>query len=631
MENAQNGSSTLWTTLGRLPGGSVSALAVSGDAGLGDREILFAGTPVGLYRSDRWKEDAGWDWQRLNQAPVGIIALAVSPAYAADHTVFVGNQNGVWRSTDGGDTWQLAKMPAVDMKVLTLAASPDFQEDGILFAGTLESGVIFSDDRGETWTSRNAGLLDTMVMSVVFSPDFMHDGMVFAGTDTGLFVTSNVMRSWKRVALPGGMAPVTSLAVSPDFVQDGTLLVGTETNGLFRSRDRGKTVQRTSFPPVAVNALLIRENGLDLFAAGEDGVYRSTDQGDTWAHIQEMPDAISLTASGDRVLAGTVDDGLWQGGGEQPWAQVPELPARAIVDLKFSNGFEQDRTAFMAGPQEGVWRTRDGGQTWQSVNTGLTDINVTSLALSPSGLLAIACGEGVFVSEDGGDHWRAASNDMANLVAFSGTGGLLAASFPGLGLRTTKDLGASWEMLDGPWVKDGGQVISLAVSGEDHFHVAYINPANAMIGIWHGDGNRYKRLFNYTAGANPVTPFWCPAEQDGKEFWYMAFRQTVLLGTKDLSMPPQILSAYPLTAFPGLTSADTFLDIAGVREPGSDHLFVSTGRAIYHTTINPIWTLVHDFLQERAIKIVPSPTFSQDKTLYALLLGGVVCQGKFEE
>ncbi len=624
MENALNNNSS-WTTLGRLPGGSISALAV----GQAQPEVLFAGTPVGLYRLAGSVERNGWE--RLDKAPMGVLALAVSPGFATDRTLFASDKRGVWRSTDGGDTWQLAKMPTSNAQVLSMAVSPGFSEDGTLLAGTLENGVIISNDRGETWTSRSSGVLDPMVMCIGFSPDFTNDGIALAGTDSGLFITSNRVRAWKRVAIPGGVTPVISLAVSSNFAHDYTLFIGTEANGVFRSRDRGKTVQQLPLPPGAVNALLIPGSGTDLYAACEDGIYCSTDQGETWVEVQKVPDVISLAAAGDRILAGAVDEGLWIGDAEQHWQQVTDLPVRGVIGLALSNGFKQDHTSFMAGPQEGVWRTRDSGTTWEAVNDTLSSWDVASLAISPqlneSSILAVATNEGVFVSEDGGENWRSAANDAANQVAFSSSGGLLAASFPGQGLRTTTDLGASWLPLEGPWVEEGGQVISLAVSDEGHFHVAYLGRGGTLLSVWHGEPGRFERVVHQPASENQVVPFWCPPAANNNFSWYLAVEQVILHWTTRWSASPMSVQPRSMPPFLGLAPGDTFLDIAGVREGRQDHLFATTQKSLYHAVYYPggeysSWIL-HDFGPDRAIKIAPSSTYLQDHTLYVLLVGGI--------
>ena len=57
----------------------------------------------------------------------------MSPAYAADHTVFAGLRgHGVYRSVDGGNAWQ--PLGLLDQVIIDLAISPNFAADHTLFA-----------------------------------------------------------------------------------------------------------------------------------------------------------------------------------------------------------------------------------------------------------------------------------------------------------------------------------------------------------------------------------------------------------------------------------------------------------------------------------------------------------------
>ena len=104
----------------------IYALAAAG-------ETLFAGAASGLYRSD----DGGQTWQ-LATASLGLseavpcTSLALSPEFAKDHTVFGGMAGGILRSSDGGRAWALANVPPPPPTATALALSPTYVEDGIL-------------------------------------------------------------------------------------------------------------------------------------------------------------------------------------------------------------------------------------------------------------------------------------------------------------------------------------------------------------------------------------------------------------------------------------------------------------------------------------------------------------------
>jgi photosystem II stability/assembly factor-like uncharacterized protein len=112
--------------------------------------ICFAARPGGLFRS----EDGGRTWQHAYasldlEAALTTAAVALSPAFQTDASVFAGASGGVLRSTDAGLTWLVASFPNPPPFVSCLAISPDFARDGTLFAATLEDGVFYDQHHPE--------------------------------------------------------------------------------------------------------------------------------------------------------------------------------------------------------------------------------------------------------------------------------------------------------------------------------------------------------------------------------------------------------------------------------------------------------------------------------------------------
>lgn len=73
-------------------------------ADLTEHPVMFAALPDGLRKSP----DGGKTWQQLAKAPGGITALAVHPE--KPEIVFAGaGDGGIFRSTDGGTSWQATR------------------------------------------------------------------------------------------------------------------------------------------------------------------------------------------------------------------------------------------------------------------------------------------------------------------------------------------------------------------------------------------------------------------------------------------------------------------------------------------------------------------------------------------
>jgi len=268
---------------------TVFALAASPDYAA-DRTV-YAARATGLYRST----DCGASWQPAYgslslQSDLVTSAVAVSPDFVRDRTVFAGGSGGVVCSYDAGQTWHVITLPTPPSIISCLAFSPTYADDGIAFLGTMEDGVYRSADRGQSWARWNFGLFDLRVLALDLSPDFSHDETVFAGTETGIYISKSGGRSWRPLSLPDEAAPILSLAVSSGFAHDGVLWAGTDSTGLWVSADRGKTWRRSGAEElqVSVNALIISDQSSteqQLLALATEGLLLSRDGGDTWTAL----------------------------------------------------------------------------------------------------------------------------------------------------------------------------------------------------------------------------------------------------------------------------------------------------------------------------------------------------------
>jgi photosystem II stability/assembly factor-like uncharacterized protein len=248
----------------------------------------FAARVSGLYRSS----DGGKSWtsafDALNlQKDLSALAVAVSPNLEDDPSIFVGLNGGILRSSDNGRHWESALLPSPPPVITALAISPNFIQDGIVFAGTLEDGMLRSSDRGGRWYAWNFGLLDLNVLCLAISPGFDNDETLFLGAQSGIFRSTNGGRSWREVNLPVGFEPVLSLAISSNFIQDATLFAGTENQGLLRSADAGRTWRRLSKSVLKqpINSILLAPNfseSNELLVLHGNILLFSSDGGNSW-------------------------------------------------------------------------------------------------------------------------------------------------------------------------------------------------------------------------------------------------------------------------------------------------------------------------------------------------------------
>ncbi|HXT49906.1 MAG TPA: hypothetical protein VN811_02630, partial [Thermoanaerobaculia bacterium] len=127
------------------------------------------------------------------------------------------------------------------------------------------------------------------------------------------------------------------------------------------------------------------------------------------------------------------------------------------------NGLPEESVALLLSPaaktvyavigKEGIYRTRDGGNSWSNASSGLPGGEVRQLAVSSSNAAALyaATEHGLFQSTDGGDSWRrtgaSLKEDDVEAVVVAPNGDVYAGAFEGV-YRST-DGGASWKQING--------------------------------------------------------------------------------------------------------------------------------------------------------------------------------------
>ena len=205
----------------------VPTIALSPD--YSEDHTVFAGTTGdGVFRSTDGGES--WQQIVSGLDDPFVEALEVSPNFSIDRTVFAGTFNsGVFRSVDGGETWVKASEGLSNDSVLSLAMSPNFAQDRTLFAGLRGAGegqtaiggstVVFPDggvfrstDGGETWVQTYDFLVKSSINSLAVSPGFSRDRTVFVGTeDKGLHRSTDSGESWQTTQPLGPTSNVRSL------------------------------------------------------------------------------------------------------------------------------------------------------------------------------------------------------------------------------------------------------------------------------------------------------------------------------------------------------------------------------------------------------------------------------------
>ena len=204
-----------------------------------------------------------------------------------------------------------------------MAASPNFAEDGTLFTGTLDYGVLHSLDRGSSWQARHYGLLDLGVFATAVSPLFAQDQTVLAGTSTGIFFSPNGGLAWREADVPDEEDAVICIAFSPNFRHDSLIAAGTEAGMLLKSLNAGRSWSYMETPCAgsSINALTFlaqEESGPLMILAAATRIHVSASGNPCWRSWDAGHAVLTLAscAAGAQqsfVLAGLKDNGIWLG------------------------------------------------------------------------------------------------------------------------------------------------------------------------------------------------------------------------------------------------------------------------------------------------------------------------------
>jgi photosystem II stability/assembly factor-like uncharacterized protein len=607
--------------LGGPQGGTISSLVIGQNK---NNKTIWISSPAGLYRSTGFENGIIQGWERLQNAPLGIMSLVRSPNFADDHTLIAGTHLGVYRSENGGDTWHPAQMPLSTSMILCLCFSPDYQSDGMVLAGTLDDSVFVSNSRGEQWKSQGFGVYDPDVYALAFSPQFSQNGLIFAGTGTTVYYSYNGSRAWRSLPFPDETGPVLCLALINGKDNPEILFAGTEAKGLYVSYDQGQNWIKNDLPATCINALTTGSTGSDLIVATNTGIYQSGDEGETWKQLSDQPDALTVIKNDDVLLAGFFDQGVWLAMDNQEWEPVTGLPLRIFLGQAISPHFDKDETAFLFGPEEGIWMTEDGGLSWNDQNEGLPSLAINALALSPNfdqdRTILAASTDGIFRSEDAGLSWTVIAEEACQQLTYSPNGKILLGSFPGNGLRISEDQGQSWQDLIGSWDRTGGQILALAVTNLKDYYIAHIENVGENITLWQGKPGQFEKVVSEPAGENPHVCFWFPTGAAVNRPWFMSLGNQVW----KISSRSGMVEA-PASVGSGILP-EAILALKGTQDSeGQVILYACTGRRIYRSQDAKAWTPIYDFGNDRAIAFSLSTTFSSDQTAYALLLGGLLC------
>jgi len=370
-----------WVPIGP-DGGNITALA------------LDPQQPATLYALPSGYPDApcvfktqtgGSAWAPLSALPDNSVTMLVVDPHQSDYLYGL-TSSIVWRTTDGGASWDNYSLPTYAMSI---AGDPFIP--GRLFASGYSYStyyvpvVIISTDYGQSWGVTEISSDTGYACCVAF--DAADSGTAYAGCASGLvFKTTDGGAHWDSACagLPATVA-IEDIAVNPG---NPDIVLAAASDGAYRTTDAGATWSKAEGITIAFDLAVSEANSALAYCLGYDSapcLYVSTDSGARWV-IQ--PGNVQQSKGGSLIIDPT------------------------NADVVYSPG------------ATGVIKTTDRGAHWAAANTGIRIASIPTISASPWNSHAVyveATDNAVFQSQSSGDTWTRCA-DFLSCGAICGIG-----------------------------------------------------------------------------------------------------------------------------------------------------------------------------------------------------------------
>ncbi|MGH9484630.1 MAG: WD40/YVTN/BNR-like repeat-containing protein, partial [Terriglobales bacterium] len=438
---------------------SIGALEVAPS----DPNVIYVGTGEGDLRNDisygngMYKStDAGKTWQHIGLDDTQHIArLVIDPhdprrvfVAALGHASGPNAQRGIFRTTDGGQTW--TKVLYRNDKTGGVDVAFDPQNSQILYAALYQfdrlpwradsggpgSGLYKSTDGGNTWTQLSGHGLPSGVLGkigIAVGPSGQRVYALIEAKKGGLYVSNDAGATWTLANDSDQFRQrawyFTTIFADPKDVNE----VYIENTGLFRSMDGGKKF-KSIHGGDSHGFWIDPDNSTHMITSSDEGAFISLDNGKTWSTNLNQPTGqfYSIAADndvdyhiyGEKQDAGSVviatrtnhgvigpQDQYSAAGGESGWL----MPKPDDSNIVYGESYDGDMSRY---------NVKEGFSTpigpWPDNPMGHGDIDMkyrfqwsAPIATSPWNPNVVYYGGNVlFKSSDMGSHWQIISPDL---------------------------------------------------------------------------------------------------------------------------------------------------------------------------------------------------------------------------
>ncbi len=408
--------SEIWEPLGP-EGGAISAIACAKET-----QIIYAAAGDGVYKST----NGGRSWQRTKLFEAKSLSKKLggytdslprctglggqAPAYTSlavhDNTIYVGTSGGVYRSIDAAETWELCSQGVTDVTCLAIAPG----EPNVIYAaaGMDQSRIFKSTDCGENWFSIDESLGPGRFYSIVVHP--RNSNVIYVARENTC-IEQNTQSEWKSGDM--GLISTGIWCVAAD---SRCVYVSTSA-GVFRSSDGCKSFSMISsgLPP-NVTIVAIAQPGILYAYSPGNGLYKSEDDGNNWQLLSEELDTLKCLeiAPPDTIYAGTQGNGVCRSAhGGRTWETINSgLDSFDVLCLACTRTDD----IYVSSKHGGLYKSNDGGHSWRSL--GLDGLLVENIVIGQNGVIYATIDNGLYRSISGGNGWEKITTGPDGVITF---------------------------------------------------------------------------------------------------------------------------------------------------------------------------------------------------------------------
>lgn len=379
----------------------------------GEDKTIFMGGFDGLFKSI----DGGHNWEEMETLSIKLIMdMSLSIGNAENSSIAITTYGaGAYITRNQENKWDISNNGLKKARLSAVAFSPNYLSDNTIFTAD-NNGLLRSTNQGKNWGYISADFISKLITKIEYligkpkkkspypsviglSPNYASDNTVYFGTRYhGIYKSDKGGLSAKLLWNANGQF-ISSMVLSPNFSSDKTVFSCVRDSGVYKTTDNGNT-----WLPI--------KNGLTFVSTWQKN--KNSYPG----YNKDCYLAISQNYEVDRTVFAAFSKGLFKtsNGGEN-WQQVDEDMTN-IVSINISPNFKTDKTLLLSQKGKGLFKSEDGGNSFFEIAPNLINNNHEirfiefSSYYATDNLIYIASEEEVFQSSDGGKTWEIISRPI---------------------------------------------------------------------------------------------------------------------------------------------------------------------------------------------------------------------------